>query len=130
MNRRALQVFVGALALVPILLGVSGFLNGAQRYAPATDPTLDSNLRFLFALMIGFGVAFLWMIPKIEKHTGVFRILLGALFLGGVGRLISLYAVGRPSGLALIVMGVELAAPIVCIPWQARIARISSVSSA
>ena len=69
-------------------------------------------------------------IPQIEKHTGVFRILLGALFLGGVGRLISPYAVGRPSGLALIVMGVELVAPIVCIAWQARIARITYVPNA
>ena len=41
----------------------------------------------------------------------------------GLGRLLSLYTVGRPADLALIVMAVELAAPVICILWQASIVR-------
>ena len=53
MSRKALQIVVGILSLAPITLGLMGFFGGAGRYPEVSDPSLDSNLRFLSALMFG-----------------------------------------------------------------------------
>jgi hypothetical protein len=65
--------------------------------------------------MLGF-----WMIPKIEQHTDLFRIICASVFMGGVGRAVSIVQVGKPNLLALIFTGIELCFPLLIL-WQAKI---------
>jgi hypothetical protein len=123
--RRSLQVVVALLSLLPLTFGVLGVLFGAARFLPdqAVPANLDSQVRFLSAWYVGLAVIAWWMIPAIEKHTTLFRIVCAAVFLGGLARLLAWYSVGAPDMRFLVVLSAELLFPLL-IPWQARVARL------
>jgi Domain of unknown function (DUF4345) len=64
----------------------------------------------------------LWMIPKIEHHTNLLRIICASVFMGGVGRTFSIIQIGMPSLPTLIFTGLELGFPLLIV-WQAKIPR-------
>ncbi|MVT65794.1 DUF4345 domain-containing protein [Bradyrhizobium pachyrhizi] len=100
MGRRPLQVATALLALVPILTGIITMLGVSDPlYASAgvpALPVLDSNLRFFGGVWLGLGLALLWLVPRIESESVLFRAVWGGIFLGGVGRLLSMLMVGLP----------------------------------
>ncbi|MTV14873.1 MULTISPECIES: DUF4345 domain-containing protein [Bradyrhizobium] len=100
MGRRALQIATALLALVPILTGIITMLGVsdplyASSGVPAL-PVLDSNLRFFGGVWLGPGLALLWLVPRIESEGVLFRVVWGGIFLGGIGRLLSMVMVGLP----------------------------------
>lgn len=100
MGRRALQIATALLALVPILTGIITMLGVsdplyASSGVPAL-PVLDSNLRFFGGVWLGLGLALLWLVPRIESEGVLFRVVWGGIFLGGIGRLLSMVMVGLP----------------------------------
>ena len=100
MGRRALQIATALLALVPILTGIITMLGVsdplyASSGVPAL-PVLDSNLRFFGGVWLGLGLALLWLVPRIETESVLFRVVWGGIFLGGIGRLLSMAMVGLP----------------------------------
>ncbi|MCP1914827.1 uncharacterized protein YjeT (DUF2065 family) [Bradyrhizobium sp. USDA 4516] len=100
MGRRPLQVATALLALVPILTGIITMLGVSDPlYASAgvpALPVLDSNLRFFGGVWLGLGLALLWLVPRIESESVLFRVVWGGIFLGGIGRLLSMLMVGLP----------------------------------
>ncbi|TWB91175.1 uncharacterized protein DUF4345 [Bradyrhizobium macuxiense] len=126
MGRRALQIATVVLALVPILTGIITMLGVsdplyASSGVPAL-PVLDSNLRFFGGVWLGLGLALLWLVPRIESESVLFRVAWGGIFLGGVGRLLSIMMVGAPPlpfvGFTLLeVIGAPL-----FVYWQHRVA--------
>ena len=100
MGKRALQIATALLALVPVVTGIITMLGvGDPLYASAgipALPVLDSNLRFFGGVWLGLGLALLWLVPRIESETVLFRVIWGAIFLGGIGRLLSILVVGSP----------------------------------
>jgi hypothetical protein len=100
MSKRNLQIATGVLAIIPVLTGMIGM--GGLRdplYASAgasQSVLLDSNLRFLSGVWLGLGLALFWLIPNIERQTVLFRVICGAIFLGGVGRLFSMLFLAVP----------------------------------
>ena len=128
-QRRLLQGVLGALVLIPLSLGPLGTFAGLRGFywsfglpQPATlEPDLDSDFRFLAAVFLGIGIIVVWMIPRIEEHTALFRIVVMSVFLGGIGRLISWVVVGSPNILTQILIALELLLPTLIV-WQARIA--------
>ncbi|MGY4571477.1 DUF4345 domain-containing protein [Bradyrhizobium sp. BEA-2-5] len=100
MGRRPLQVATALLALVPILTGIITMLGVSDPlYASAgvpALPVLDSNLRFFGGVWLGLGLALLWLVPRIESESVLFRAVWGGIFLGGIGRLLSMLMVGLP----------------------------------
>jgi hypothetical protein len=100
MSKRALQIATGILALVPTITGLIG-LTGlsdplyASMQLPS-DATLDSNLRFYSGVWLGVGLAAFWILPRIDRATQLFRALWLMIFLGGIGRLLSLILIGTP----------------------------------
>ncbi|MEY9495495.1 uncharacterized protein YjeT (DUF2065 family) [Bradyrhizobium elkanii] len=100
MGRRALQIATALLALVPILTGIITMLGVsdplyASSGVPAL-PVLDSNLRFFGGVWLGLGLALVWLVPRIESEGVLFRVVWGGIFLGGIGRLLSMLMVGLP----------------------------------
>ncbi|MCC8946950.1 DUF4345 domain-containing protein [Bradyrhizobium sp. Arg62] len=100
MGRRPLQIATALLALVPILTGIITMLGVSDPlYASAgvpALPVLDSNLRFFGGVWLGLGLALLWLVPRIESESVLFRVVWGGIFLGGIGRLLSMLMVGLP----------------------------------
>jgi uncharacterized protein YjeT (DUF2065 family) len=123
--KRALQIVTALLGLVPIVTGLiamsgtSDPLYAAAGLAPL--PVLDSNLRFFAGVWFGLGVAILWLVPRIDIQTVLFRAIWFMIFCGGVGRLISLILVGMPPSPFVGFIALEIVGTPLFIWWQARI---------
>ena len=126
MNKKPLQIVTTVLALVPIVTGVLTML-GVDDPLYRTEglpasPLLDSNLRFFGGVWLGLGLAVLWMIPSIERQTVLFRVVWGAIFLGGIGRAWSMAAVGAPPIPFIGFTVLEVVGAPLFIWWQHRVA--------
>ncbi len=126
MSIRALQILTGILGIVPVATGiVTGLGVYDPIYASANvpvDPLLDSNLRFFGGVWLGLGIAVFWLIPRIATETVLFRAIWAMIFLGGVGRLLSMLVVGLPPVPFIAFTALEVFGAPVFIAWQARIA--------
>jgi len=125
--KRSLQLILGVLSLLPLVIGTLGLVHGASLLASTETvaPRLDSQYRFMSAWDIGLAVIVWWIIPRVEHETHLFRIVSGAVCLGGVGRLVAWRVTGSPGWAFLAVMTIELLVPLL-IPWQAHLAREAS----
>ena len=127
MSRRLLQIITGLLALVPILTGMLTMMGTRDPLYASTDipelPVLDGNLRFFGGLWLGLGIALLWLVPRIERETALFRAIWGAIFLGGIGRALSMLLVDAPPIPFIAFTALELVGAPLFIYWQHRVAR-------
>ena len=122
--RRALQVAVAVGALVPVLAGLMGMLLGPGMIDHVgTSVSVDSHYRYLSGLLMGIGLGFWTTIPHIERKTIRFRMLAAIVFLGGLGRLYALLAVGTPDRTMLFGLAMELGATPLLALWQSAVAR-------
>jgi hypothetical protein len=123
-ERRALQTAIAILALVPVVAGLAGAIQGPSMIGTGPfDISLDSHFRYLSGLLLGIGLAFWSTIPSIEKHRARFLLLTAIVFIGGLARAASLAAVGMPSKPMLGALAIELVVtPLLCL-WQNRVAR-------
>lgn len=127
MSRRALQVVNGLLGLATAGLGTTQLAFGVSSplYAAAHlphFPILDSNLRFFGGMGLGLGLILLWILPSIERQTALFRGVWVCALLGGLGRLVSVAAVGSPSPLLLGFTLLEVIGAPLLVYWQHRVA--------
>ena len=123
MSRRLLQIFTVALGLLTVVLASMQLAMGARSpiYAHLTlpdAPVLDSNLRFFAGLGLGLGLTLIWIAPKIERHAILFRVVWGCALLGGLGRLLSMILIGKPSLPLIVFTFIELPLVPVFIYWQ------------
>lgn len=127
--KRGLQIILGLLSLVPLLVAVQGITVGLGRWLPteAITPDFDSHYRYVTGYYWSLSLLAWWIIPNIEKHTTLFRIIGGAIFFGGVGRLVSMLQTGLPSPMAIAFTGLELLFPLLII-WQAKLPRTKQAS--
>jgi hypothetical protein len=127
MSRRALQIVMALLAIIPVATGIIGLLGVADPlYAAAGVPpivVLDSNLRFFSGIWLGLGLALFWLIPRIEQHTVLFRVLWGMVFLGGVGRLLSMAMLAPPPVPLIGFTTLEIVGAPFFMFWQSRLAK-------
>ncbi len=126
MSKRALQIVTGILGLVPVATGLIGLLGvGDPLYVAAHvphSPLIDSNLRFFAGLWLGLGLALLWLIPRIDTQTVLFRAIWGAIFVGGIGRLLSMVFVAMPPPPFIGFTALEILGAPIFVYWQARVA--------
>jgi hypothetical protein len=127
MSRRALQIVNGLIGLATVGLGTLQLVFGVNspRYAAANlpeFPILDSNLRFFGGMSLGLGLVLLWILPSIERQNALFRAVWICALLGGIGRLISVAAVGSPSHLLVGFTLLEVIGAPVLIYWQHQVA--------
>lgn len=127
MSRRNLQIATALLAAVPIATGVLTMFGVADPiYAGAGVPVhalLDSNLRFFGGVWLGLGLAVAWLVPRIERETTLFRAVWGMIFVGGIGRLLSMVFVGWPPLPFVAFTALEVIGAPLFVAWQARVAR-------
>jgi hypothetical protein len=114
-GRRVARALVGLLGVVAITTGAVVFLGGPEAGTDGSPvpASVDTEFRFFSAFWIGLGVFALRTALRGPVPQGTLAAVTGALFLGGVGRILSLADAGRPHALFLVLMAIELAAPAV-----------------
>ena len=126
MDKRGLQVASAILAAIPVVTGIIGLLGTSDplyELKGQPDVLLDSNLRFFGGLWLGLGIAMYWLVPRIDTQTVLFRALWGIIFLGGIGRLISMLAVAAPPVPFIGFTVLEIVGAPLLVLWQARLAQ-------
>ncbi len=134
MNKITLQVTLVILGAIPLITGTLTLLQGVRALnifgVPFSENTtgniiLDSEMRFLGAIWTGIGVMVYAIVPTIEKQTLLFRLIITAIILGGIGRLLSVVLVGTPPALFMALIALELVGMPLLILWQSRLASSS-----
>jgi hypothetical protein len=118
MSRRALQVIVGVVACLFLFrFGLPGMIRGGAYVAGGAEVTslLDSEVRFLSAVVVGAGIALALIVRDVDRHLRLVRIFAVASFLGGAARGVSMVLVGLPPLSARIAMGIEMLLPVAMI---------------
>jgi Domain of unknown function (DUF4345) len=127
MGKRSLQIVTAVLAAIPVLTGIIGLSGtGDPLYAPDHLPPsvlLDNNLRFFAGVWLGLGLALYWVIPRIDRQTALFRALWGMIFIGGIGRLISMLVLAVPPVPFIGFTALEIVGAPLFILWQAKVAK-------
>lgn len=77
------------------------------------DATVDSHVRFMGPVFAGYGLSWLDSVNGHEPDLNRMRMLAGLMALGGVGRLATRATLGRPHRFHDLLLGIELAAPVV-----------------
>lgn len=125
MSKRALQITTGILGLIPLITGATGLMGLDDPVFAALqlprDSLLDSELRFFSGLWLGLGLTLLWLVPRIDTQTAVYRILWGMIFLGGIGRLLSMAFVGLPPAPFIAFTALEIIGAPLFVLWQNRV---------
>jgi hypothetical protein len=131
-ERRALQVAVAIGSLIPIAAGAAGVVLGPSILRSVTSATgdLDSHFRYLSGLLLGIGCAYASTIPRIETQGARFRLLTCLVVVGGIGRLVSLVAIGVPSPVMMAALVMELVITPSLALWQLRLAYQMGVRAA
>lgn len=111
------------------MYGVIAFATGGHAVfrapQPGFDPMLDNTLRFLAGVWFGVGIGF-FAVAWDPSSTTLFRVLMAALFIGGIGRLVGvMHSSGTPLVWALIAL--ELLPPVFLLPLQAQLASPTEV---
>jgi hypothetical protein len=108
--RRTLQALLALIAVVLVVrFALPGLIEGGAWVSDTVTPLLDSEVRFLSALALAPAAILFWMLPRVEHHLAIVRIIAVVAFLGGVARLVSMAQVGLPPSRAWTAAGVELA---------------------
>ena len=133
MSKRILQAILAVIGLIAIITGALGIVAGMTTdlgdfYGVSVSPSiegniiLDSNLRYFSGVWLGLGLILFWMIPSIERQKLVFRLMAIMIFIGGVGRVISILSFGVPSPVFIVFVLLELLFPVLII-WQNKISQ-------
>ena len=108
-ERRALQGAVLLAGLVPVIGGAAGVWLGASLLSDVAGATsLDSQFRYLSGLLLGIGLIFWALVPRIERHTTIFRLLSLLVVVGGLARLLGMLLHGLPPAGMAATLGMEL----------------------
>lgn len=129
MNKRTLQIVSALMGTVPVITGLVQLMGihdplYASLNLPA-DATLDSNMRFLAGVWLGLGLASLWLVPRITEETVLFRVLWLMIFLGGIGRVVSMASVGLPLTPFIAFTALEILGAPLFVYWQHKVVQNS-----
>lgn len=120
--KRALQIALAALAVIPAFFALSGLIGGAAGFeGRPVSASLDNQLRYLSGVYLIVPLLVLKIIPRIEREGGILMIVVAALVIGGVGRLVSMLTVGDPGPVQVTNMALEFGS-VLLIPWQRMVA--------
>jgi Domain of unknown function (DUF4345) len=125
MSKRMLQYMTSILGLIPVATGIIGLMGVSDPLYVAADipknVLLDSNLRFFSGLWLGLGLTLIWLVPRIDYETIIFRIFWSMIFLGGLGRLLSMIFIDIPPAPFIAFTALEIIGAPLFIIWQSRI---------
>lgn len=113
----AMGVACVAIGLYHVVLGI-GSVPGAGAADTVAGRTVDSRERFYNAIFFGYGVAWLWVARQRPMPAQPVRWLAGFMFLGGLGRILSMVQHGAPHWFQIPLTVIEIVLPPVYV-WLA-----------
>lgn len=140
----ALRIAFSALGSAALIIGGLIFLIGPAAtgeifttmlrvFAPDAPPSVglsgadvDSEMRFYAVLWMAYGGVALWVSRSIKERMRLLRWMLVIFWLGGIGRVISYFAVGAPHPLFILLMWIEVVLPIVLLALTYQSAKAAS----
>ena len=136
---KALVYLFAAISLITGAIDLLGGLEsqrnlGAQlTEAGFRDPALDNVFRFFAGLWFGVGAMLIVFVRDLAKYRSAMIVLLWVIFIGGIGRVLSIMSVGvpdHPVGSIIIYLGmfVELILCPIMAVWLARQKNITTTS--
>lgn len=118
MNASDPMLFSQRIAQVCLFLAgaIAVFGGTLQMYLgqPETSPRLDNVHRFMGGIYLMSGVIGLWVAATIRQHNTLVFLLALTVFVGGIGRLISISKVGLPEPSAV---WLGYLVPELVLPW-------------
>jgi len=117
--KRGLQIVLAVLSLIPLAFAVMGLVGGAAGSNEGVEVTafLDNQFRYLSAYYVSLFFLIWWVLQDLKNRGAVLRILVLAIFLGGLARLYSYLTIGPPPLRAIGGMVLELGAPVLAL-WH------------
>lgn len=117
----AFRIATIIFAFIPLYFGVTGIWLGAAQLMGGEPFTaaMDNQFRYLSGVYIGISAMLFYSAGDIVGRALVFRLAVLAVFIGGLGRVVSYLSVGEPPTEMFAGMVLELIAP-VFILWQAK----------
>lgn len=83
---------------------------------------LDSHFRYLSGLLLGIGLAYWSLIPRIETSGAAFRLLTLLVIVGGLSRVAGLFLGGEPGLPMQLALMMELVVTPLLYLWQTKVA--------
>ncbi len=122
-----LPIILRVFCLLPFLTGAADLLWGTKilelggavlPQQVISDPTFNNQVKFWGAIWFGYGAALWWTSSRLRADAVMFRILIGTLFLSGVGRALSVFLYGWGGPLLTAAMVIELLGPVILWFWH------------
>ncbi|WP_017585078.1 DUF4345 domain-containing protein [Nocardiopsis ganjiahuensis] len=133
---RSLRYLQSSLLLLALFAVAVGFMDVLFSTAPlpgetGVAPTVDSNYRFFAAIFVAVGLLLLWVSLDPLEHTRGLALwwVSGAVFLGGLARIVSLGVAGPPAPFVYALLAVELVVPPVLVLWHRALTRASDTAA-
>jgi hypothetical protein len=125
MSRRGLRVALTAVGAVATTFGALGVLQGGGGVlrGGTVSANVDSEMRFFASWYAVLGVLVLRAARRPESEAAIVRACAAGLLLAACGRVLSMRALGPPSPVFKVLMGLEFAVPAVIVPWQSAVRR-------
>lgn len=126
---KAYRAITIILAIIPLFLGITGVIFGADEYATdgKVSAALDSQYRYLAAIYIAVGAMMIYSVlgppADVKTKANLLRFAMLGWFLGGCARAISWLVVGEPADWQVSGMIGELVIPVLMLFWQRRIVK-------
>lgn len=123
----AIRNVVRVSCLLPCATGLLDMVRGVRALSPAgavipgrvaTDPVINSQFKFLGAIWFGYGLTLWRASADLHANAGLFRLLMGILFLSGIGRAAAAVEFGRPGPLFTGAMVLELVGAPLVLLWH------------
>ena len=124
--KRGLQIVLALLSLIPLFFAVTGLVGGgeAANAGEAVTAGLDNQFRYLSAYYLSLFFLIWWVLRDLESRGAVLRLLVLAIFLGGLARLYSYLTVGPPPANAIVGMALELGSPLIVLWHKVVVKRV------
>lgn len=122
--KRGLQIVLAVLSFIPLVFAVMGLYGGAEmaNEGGAVTAGLDNQFRYLSAFYLSLFFLIWWVLGDLENRGAVLRLLILAIFLGGLARLYSYLTAGAPPLHAIGGMALELGSPVLLL-WHNLVAK-------
>lgn len=126
-SRRTFQAVLVLSGLFVVATGALDIVTGTALLPDSREipVNVDSQYRFFASIWLTLGAVLLWIVPRPEQAVGPLRAVCGAVFLGGLARLLSLAVAGVPHPMFLAFIVIELVVPPALVIWQNRLTRTS-----
>lgn len=132
---RKFQITLYVLAIIPILTGLLDLVLGLRAIETFSqglsstffnDELFNAQYRFLGGVWLGIGVLLYLAAKDLKKYSTMLKVVLWSIFLGGIGRLVTILHLGLPentAGTAFVVgnLLIETFGMLALLWWQSKL---------